>query len=291
MSPKRASSHVLEEKARRAVRNVLPPEWVIHDVREDYGEDYHVEIYREGLPTGYEFAIQIKGTDSGSKAHDFTVQLPWKTVRYLSQRPMPAIIAGYNGTTDAVHFIWLSEYLTGIEYAGRLDRTRASLTVHFTEDTLVSGTTPVTDILDYFEIAGAPPDRVKQLLEQLPRSGASERYKILRELRFLRSHDGVIYLLSLFGLDLMLASLGYGEEVDQALTRFLSTCLGEPTPAATMLFWGAAADHAEHSGYSVGQRVFTDMLPKMLAMSPRRTGKANISTVRIQHAIRAGPLG
>lgn len=113
--PRRPQSHILEEKSRRAVRSAFPPEWVVRDVWEDYGADLYVEIYRDSFPTGYEFAVQIKATDQ-VPADLFSVRVPWKTVNYLLQRPMPSMIVGYNGTSEEVHYIWLREYVSALEY-------------------------------------------------------------------------------------------------------------------------------------------------------------------------------
>src|SRR5678815_1071730 len=121
--PQRTETHVLEERSRRAVRSFFPPEWVVNDIADDYGEDLHVEIYRDSVPTGFEFAVQIKATASAASDGSFSVQVPVKTVNYLLQRAIPALVVGYNGVADAVHGVWLDEYVAAQELKrARLDK-------------------------------------------------------------------------------------------------------------------------------------------------------------------------
>ncbi len=270
--PKRPQSHVLEERSRRAVRAALPPEWVVRDIWEDYGADLYVEIYRDSTPTGYEFAIQIKATEQAQKGNSFSVRIPWKTVNFLMQRQAPAMIVGYDGNNEKVYYRWLREYVTALEYGRKKHRNSGSIVVSFPSESVLN-LRMASKIVDYFEIAGVSTDRVQELLEALPNSGAAERYDILQELRFLRSPDGVLYLLSLLPLDLMLDNLDMVDVSDLATTAFLEACLSVPSLPSTMLFWGVVADIAggeEHNFKDMTNRLFSAMLPRFLEMDPEK---------------------
>lgn len=268
--PRRPASHVLEEQSRRAFRSVLPAEWIIRDVWEDYGVDMSVETYEASLPTGFEFVVQLKAKAKTQQGTPLFVSIPAATVNYLLQRPVPAMIVGYDAGSDALYYRWIEEYLTADEYAQSKKRSRKSFRVTFPTHSKLSRES-ASEILDYFRPAGVPADRVKDLVTGLSQAGAAERYKILRELRFLRTEDGVLYLLSILPLDALLDNLNMVEASTHATDAFLEVCLNRPTPAATMMFWGVAAHiaNAEKNSYSrMAARLFEGMLPKFLRLSP-----------------------
>lgn len=53
MTTKRVRNHELEELSLAALRFELPPTWVIHDFRKDYGIDVQLVIFEaDGAATG-----------------------------------------------------------------------------------------------------------------------------------------------------------------------------------------------------------------------------------------------
>ncbi len=268
--PQRPAAHVLEERSRRAVRAALPPEWTIQDVGQDYGCDLLVEVWVDGYPTGYEFGIQIKAAKTLKRSGEYlVVTVPWKTIRYLMQRPMPAMIVAYEGDSERIYYRWLSEYLAATEYGKTGFGETQTLRVRFPSDAILSPGA-VTDILDYFAVAGVPIEDAKRFLERLSSSGAQERYDLLKHLRFVRDEDSVLYLMSQLSLDLVLGSVGLVDVSSLAMLAFIdvaSTSLSHPL---TFLFWGLAADLAIHENHTMSQissKLFTHLVGRFRGLS------------------------
>ena len=69
MAPmKRPRQHVLEDESRLTLKNFLPSEWIVEDIRRDYGLDMQITIVDEEKVTNTVFCVQIKATDRTPRA-------------------------------------------------------------------------------------------------------------------------------------------------------------------------------------------------------------------------------
>lgn len=55
--PQRPRSHELETESKNFLRDFFPSSWIIHESKEDYGEDLRIEIFARGGATGLEFLV------------------------------------------------------------------------------------------------------------------------------------------------------------------------------------------------------------------------------------------
>jgi uncharacterized protein DUF4365 len=270
--PKRPASHVLEEQSRRAFKSALPSDWVIHDVFHDYGADFVVEVYESSLPTGNEFLVQLKALHRKEAHKPFAVTIATATINYLVQRSLPAMIVGYDAQSRMLYYTWLDEYLSATELShAKRKAAPKHLRIVF-PDTAGLTASSIEAIRDYFRPAGVSSERVLVLLQRLSLAPAAERQQILQELRFLRTSDGVLYLLRMLPMDAILESTKLVEISSGTIDAFLEVCFYRPTPAAIMLFWGLAAHLAlgeENSYTQMAHRLFDPVFLKVQAMSPK----------------------
>lgn len=60
--PKRTGTHILATTSEKAFLNALPDEWVVEKRTTDYGIDFDVEPYENGLFIGPKFVVQLKAS-------------------------------------------------------------------------------------------------------------------------------------------------------------------------------------------------------------------------------------
>lgn len=105
MSPQRPREHVLEELSRQAFREVLPPEWVVRPVDDDYGIDREVEIFSEGRTTGLTFKVQLKASDRASRSgpsHRVTTD----QVEYWKSLDVPVLVVYWVVEAESLYGRW-----------------------------------------------------------------------------------------------------------------------------------------------------------------------------------------
>jgi hypothetical protein len=112
----RPNAHELGDYGERFVLFRLPSAWVIHQYKgsEDYGLDFHVEVFVNGKPTGLEFGIQVKTTDRkiSSISH---CKLTKNNLSYIAGKPYPTMIVVVSHSEDKAIYTWIQESLTPIE--------------------------------------------------------------------------------------------------------------------------------------------------------------------------------
>ncbi len=128
----RTREHVLETMSERTFVGMLPPAWTDHQIRHDYGIDLKVEIFTAGTdgghsPTGMEFAVQLKATDSETPRR-LRVGVDWGHIDYWQSLPYPTLMVRYCASDGAIYAMWVHE-------RGRKNeaRRRQQAWFHFTE--------------------------------------------------------------------------------------------------------------------------------------------------------------
>ena len=93
----------------------LPSAWVIHSYKgsEDYGLDYHVEVFTDGKPAGLEFGAQVRTVEkfaSSSKVQ--TISLKKNNLLYMASKPYPLMLVIVSYSEKRAIFSWLQEVLS-----------------------------------------------------------------------------------------------------------------------------------------------------------------------------------
>jgi len=117
--PKRTRPHIIGETAVNAFKSCRPQEWVINDVKTDYGWDLLVTVTTEGI-VDEDFFVQMKGSehlDYLEKDMSISQVLKTSTVRWLTAKPMPIMvcICDTSKSTRPVYWVWLNESIKEIE--------------------------------------------------------------------------------------------------------------------------------------------------------------------------------
>lgn len=108
MTTKRVRNHELEELSLAALRFALPPKWVIHDFRKDYGIDVQIELFEvDGLATGLRCYGQLKATDSAND--DDVLSLDRDHFEYWAAHTDPVLLLRYYANTQQFSWCWLHD--------------------------------------------------------------------------------------------------------------------------------------------------------------------------------------
>ena len=108
MTTKRVRNHELEELSLAALRFELPPKWVIHDFRKDYGIDVQLEIFEaDGSATGLRCYGQLKATDNS--ADDDVLALDRDHFEYWGAHTDPVLLLRYYADAKQYFWCWLHD--------------------------------------------------------------------------------------------------------------------------------------------------------------------------------------
>lgn len=109
---KRPRQHVLEEESRRALKSLLPAEWLIEDVRNDYGIDMQITIVDGEDITNTVFSVQLKATDNTvDPSGQISLRMATKNLKYYEKYPLPIFILYYFKTTDSFYCLFSQRYI------------------------------------------------------------------------------------------------------------------------------------------------------------------------------------
>ncbi|MBD8205210.1 DUF4365 domain-containing protein [Microbacterium sp. CFBP 8790] len=103
--PIRHDNHARSSWSTRAFEAVLPREWVVHSLAEDYGIDRRVEVFENGRTTGVFFNVQLKSTDSGS-GHEPAASIKRSTLNYWAQTPDATLVVIAHDSTETLWYRW-----------------------------------------------------------------------------------------------------------------------------------------------------------------------------------------
>lgn len=108
MTTSRIRSHALEDLSLAALRFALPPKWVIHDYKKDYGIDVQIEIFTDdGNATGLRFYGQLKATDKVNE--DDALSLGRDHFEYWAAHSEPVLLLRYYADSQNFFWCWLHE--------------------------------------------------------------------------------------------------------------------------------------------------------------------------------------
>lgn len=107
---KRPRQHIIETVSRKAFESIIPDEWVPRELSPDYGIDYQIEIFSEGVATGKSFFVQLKGTDSSSKKGEITYYLKNSTIEYYGKTVTPILFVLYSVPEEKFWAIWINNF-------------------------------------------------------------------------------------------------------------------------------------------------------------------------------------
>lgn len=105
---KRHRNHVLEDLSLTALKQLLPPIWVVHSFHTDYGIDVQVEIFENnGNSTGLRIYGQLKATDK-SEAED-VLALDREHFDYWAAHTDPVILFRFFAGSGVIKWCWMHD--------------------------------------------------------------------------------------------------------------------------------------------------------------------------------------
>jgi tetratricopeptide (TPR) repeat protein len=109
---KRPRQHVLEDESRNALRIFLPSEWIIRDIKPDYGIDMEVEIVEDDEVTGKVIWVQLKATEN-KKPNQKTIpfSITTKHLKYYESCQLPVLIIYYIKSINTFYYLFAQEYI------------------------------------------------------------------------------------------------------------------------------------------------------------------------------------
>ncbi|HCK65710.1 MAG TPA: hypothetical protein DHW49_05545, partial [Anaerolineae bacterium] len=111
--PKRPISHILEEDSLKFVKRTFPKEWIVEEIKNDYGVDLELEIVENEEVTGAHFLIQLKSSNSLviNKKGFISHSCKTSTLQYFLERPELFIYLVYDSINDIGYWIWIQDFL------------------------------------------------------------------------------------------------------------------------------------------------------------------------------------
>lgn len=103
---KRPEQHIIETKSQRIFEKLVPVEWVIREIKPDYGVDYLVEIFKNNESTGKTFFVQLKGSDQVIEKNTFKKQFEVENLNYFNSLALPVLIILVSVNTEQIWAIW-----------------------------------------------------------------------------------------------------------------------------------------------------------------------------------------
>lgn len=105
--PQRPREHVVEEESRAAFRAVLPAEWTLAWIEQDYGIDARVDVFRDGAATGFAFGAQLKATDEPDLRKALKTKIDVSALNYMGAQADPVLLVRFHAPTGRVYSRWL----------------------------------------------------------------------------------------------------------------------------------------------------------------------------------------
>lgn len=115
----RPEQHIIETKSQRIFENIIPPEWIIKEIKPDYGIDYIIEVFKDNKSTGQIFFVQLKGSDQKIENSTFKKQLDIEYLNYYSSLALPVLLVLVSIEWNLVWAIWANNILESIKLTNK----------------------------------------------------------------------------------------------------------------------------------------------------------------------------
>ena len=138
--PQRPRSHELEDLSIDRLLGIRPLSWAARRKSADYGVDLEFEIFDEAdkYATGLLFYVQIRATDSKTRAHKLSLTV--EQMQYFFNLPVPTIVVRYAASENV--FYWQWHFV--IAAATDIVEGQKSFTYNFSEEERWTDDTPLS---------------------------------------------------------------------------------------------------------------------------------------------------
>lgn len=131
---KRPTQHITETISQRIFENLIPVEWVIREIKPDYGVDYLIEVFKNGKSTGITFFVQLKGSEQEIKNDTFKKQFEIENLKYYSSLALPVLIVCVSTRTKQTWGIWANKLIKSLKIKPNQETVKLNLGI----DNLIS---------------------------------------------------------------------------------------------------------------------------------------------------------
>ena len=110
---KRTRSHEIDSEGKAIFLSMLPTQWVAREESPDYGIDFVVEVFANGLSTGLRFAVQLKSTTSLTATVEAVhVRLPTDNLAdYVDKERLPVFLVAVDIQSRKGFWCFLQGYI------------------------------------------------------------------------------------------------------------------------------------------------------------------------------------
>lgn len=110
LTMKRTKKHVLETESRRALENLLPPEWIFRTKRPDYGIDIEIEIVEDEELTNKVLWVQLKATEDVRKGK-ISYKIKTSHLKYYEGCRLPVLILLWTKSENEFYYLFTQKYI------------------------------------------------------------------------------------------------------------------------------------------------------------------------------------
>lgn len=132
---KRPIQHVTETISHRIFEDLIPVEWVIREIKPDYGIDYLIEVFKSGQSTGITFFVQLKGSEQKIVHDTFEKQFDVDNLNYYASLALPVLIVCVSTTTKQTWGIWANKLIKSLN----LRPEQETVKLKFDSENLIKG--------------------------------------------------------------------------------------------------------------------------------------------------------
>ena len=79
-------------------------------MEDDYGLDYHVEVFEDARATGDAFYAQLKGTDEELISSALKTRIKVQTADYWSRQALPVLVVRYHAPSGRLYTQWFHAF-------------------------------------------------------------------------------------------------------------------------------------------------------------------------------------
>ncbi|MCW5924913.1 MAG: DUF4365 domain-containing protein [Saprospiraceae bacterium] len=124
---KRPTQHITETISQRIFENLIPVEWVVREIKPDYGIDYLIEVFKSGKSTGITFFVQLKGSEQEIKNDIFEKQFEIDNLKYYSSLSLPVLIVCVSTKTKQTWGIWANKLIKSLNLKPKQETIKLNL--------------------------------------------------------------------------------------------------------------------------------------------------------------------